>query len=61
MTVVVRLKLARADSLDVVLRALAEMDAPVGTLVYRLNWLGRKCDYFVLGPEAEPNERSSIS
>ena len=55
LTIVVRLKLSSVRSMDLVLQCLAETGAPTGTVVYRRNWLGRKTDLFVLGPEEEPD------
>ena len=34
-----------------VLQFLVEHDAPIGTVTYRLDWLGRRKDIGVLGPE----------
>ena len=48
---VVHLSLVSRDCLNVVLQFLAEVNAPTGTIVYRLNWLGRHKDIVILGPE----------
>lgn len=53
---VVCLKLAGPESLDVVLQFLAEANAPTGTIVYRLDWLGRKADIVMLGPGPQDDE-----
>ena len=50
--VAVDVRLSRHAALDHVLEFLATADAPVGSLVSRLNWLGRKRDIQILGPEA---------
>jgi hypothetical protein len=50
--VAVDVRLARDVAIDHVLEFLANADAPTGTLVSRLNWLGRKRDIRVLGPQA---------
>jgi hypothetical protein len=46
----VDLTIADAASLDHVLEFLAEADAPLGSVVYRLDESGRKQDVCVLGP-----------
>jgi hypothetical protein len=60
----VQLKLFRTSAMELVLQFLAEVDAPVGTLTYRLDCFGRKRDIMILGTppeeldphqEAEPN------
>lgn len=46
----VDLSLSRPEGMDHVMEFLAEADAPVGSLVYRLDERGQKQDIFVLGP-----------
>ena len=47
---VVDLRLINIAAMDHVLEFLSNADAPVGSMVYRLNWLGHKRDMRVLGP-----------
>lgn len=46
----VRLTVRGAAGFDRVLQFFAEADAPIGTVVYQLNWLGSKKNIVVLGP-----------
>jgi hypothetical protein len=50
--VAIDVQLSPGAALDHVLEFLANADAPVGSLVSRLNWLGQKRDIRILGPEA---------
>ncbi len=48
--VYVELSLLESEGMDCVLEFLAEFDAPIGSVIYRLNEKGKKEDIFVLGP-----------
>jgi hypothetical protein len=49
----VRLSLLDVAAMDHVLEFLAEADAPVGSVIYRLDKEGNKQDIFVLGPPSD--------
>ena len=43
--------LRQRSDLDYIGEFLVRASAPVGSVIYRYDWLGRKQDIFVLGPE----------
>ena len=47
----VQVNVRGTEGFERTLQFLVENEAPIGTVTYRLNWLGRKKDIVVLGPE----------
>ena len=52
LTCVIDLRVRGTAGFELVMQFLAEADAPTGTIVYRFDWLGRKCDIHILGQES---------